>query len=72
MLPAVEEANAISEELDKKRRFEIMIVSPEARGELSGRTEVRIIEKEWMKLDISFWEKKNVKKNFCYVIGWKF
>lgn len=46
MLPAVEEANAISEELDKKRRFEIMIVSPEARGELSGRTEVRIIEKE--------------------------
>ena len=42
MLPAVEEANSISEELDKKRKFDIMIVSPEARGELTGRTEVNI------------------------------
>ncbi|XP_052091437.1 kinesin-like protein KIF28 [Mytilus californianus] len=46
MLPAVEEANAISEELDKKRKFEIMIVSPEARGELSGRTEVMVRMKD--------------------------
>lgn len=40
MLPAVEEANSISEELDKKKKFELMLVSPEARGQLKGRTEV--------------------------------
>ena len=43
MLPAVEEANSISEELDKKKKFELMLVSPEARGQLTGRTEVRVI-----------------------------
>ncbi|XP_041372207.1 kinesin-like protein KIF28P [Gigantopelta aegis] len=42
ILPAVEEANSISDELDKKMKFEIMIVSPEARGELKGRTEVMV------------------------------
>lgn len=46
MLPAVEEANSISEELDKKRKFDLMIVSPEARGELSGRTEVMVRMKD--------------------------
>ncbi|XP_064643927.1 kinesin-like protein KIF28 isoform X2 [Lineus longissimus] len=40
MLPAVEEANAISVELDKRKKFEVMIVSPEARGDLKGRSEV--------------------------------
>lgn len=40
LMPAVEQANSISEELDKKMKFEMMIVSPEARGELKGRTEV--------------------------------
>ena len=40
MRPAVEEANSISEELDKKKQFEMMLVSPEARGELKGRSEV--------------------------------
>ncbi|XP_070536744.1 kinesin-like protein KIF28 isoform X2 [Ptychodera flava] len=40
MLPAVEEANAISEELDKKVKFEIVVISPKARGMTSGRTEV--------------------------------
>ncbi|XP_077993433.1 kinesin-like protein KIF28 [Glandiceps talaboti] len=40
MLPAVEEANAISEELDKKITFEIVVISPKARGLASGRTEV--------------------------------
>jgi hypothetical protein len=40
MLPAVDEANAISEELDKRKKFEVMIVSPEARGALTGRSEV--------------------------------
>ena len=42
MMPAVEEANSISEELDKKKKFELMLVSPEARGELHGRTKVTI------------------------------
>ncbi len=41
LLPEVEEANSISEDLDKKRKFEIMLVSAEARGELKGRTQVR-------------------------------
>ena len=41
MLPAVEEANSISEELNRKKKFEVMLVSPEARGELKGRTKVR-------------------------------
>ncbi|KAL8616438.1 hypothetical protein ACOMHN_041041 [Nucella lapillus] len=40
LMPAVEQANSISEDLDKKMRFELMVVSPEARGELKGRTEV--------------------------------
>ena len=40
LMPAVEQANSISEDLDKKMKFELMVVSPEARGELQGRTEV--------------------------------
>ena len=42
MLPAVEEANSISEELDRKKKFEVLLVSPEARGELKGRTKVSV------------------------------
>ncbi|KAH9524310.1 Kinesin-like protein kif28p [Bulinus truncatus] len=42
LMPAVENANSISEDLDKKMKFELMIVSPEARGELTGRTQVMI------------------------------
>ncbi|XP_038058147.1 kinesin-like protein KIF28P [Patiria miniata] len=40
MIPAVEEANAISEELDQKVKFEIVVMSPKARGLAHGRTEV--------------------------------
>ena len=40
ILPAVEEANSISEEMDKKVTFEAVIVSPEARGVINGRPEV--------------------------------
>jgi hypothetical protein len=40
LMPSVEQANSISEDLDKKMKFELMIVSPEARGELTGRSEV--------------------------------
>ncbi len=41
MLPAIQEANAISEELDKKKKFEVMLVSGAARGDPKGRTQVR-------------------------------
>ncbi len=40
MLPAIQEANAISEELDKKKKFEVMLVSGAARGDPKGRTQV--------------------------------
>ncbi|XP_033105762.1 kinesin-like protein KIF28P [Anneissia japonica] len=40
LMPAVEEANAISEDLDRKVKFEIVVVSPKARGLTHGRTEV--------------------------------
>ena len=43
LMPAVEQANSISEDLDKKMKFELMVVSPEARGELKGRTEVNLV-----------------------------
>ncbi|XP_076437363.1 kinesin-like protein KIF28 [Babylonia areolata] len=42
LMPAVEQANSISEDLDKKLKFDLMVVSPEARGELNGRTEVMV------------------------------
>ena len=38
--PMVAEANAISEELNKKCKFEITLVAPQARGKDEGRTEV--------------------------------
>ena len=43
MLPAIDEVNSISEELDKKKKFEVMLISAEARGELKGRTKVILI-----------------------------
>ncbi|XP_046575245.1 kinesin-like protein KIF28P [Haliotis rubra] len=42
LLPMVNEANAMSEELDKKVKFEIALVSPQARGLPHGRTEVNV------------------------------
>lgn len=41
VMPAVEEANSISEELDRKVKFEIMMVSPQVLGNQGGKTEVR-------------------------------
>ena len=40
IMPMVNEANAISEELDKKMLYEIALISPQARGVKDGRTEV--------------------------------
>ena len=42
MLPGVEEANSISAELDKKKKFDVAVVTAEARGEIKGRTQVHI------------------------------
>ena len=40
ILPMINEANAMSEELDKKVAFEPVLISPQARGEKEGKTEV--------------------------------
>ena len=36
MLPAIQEANAIAEELKKDRKFELILTPPEGRGELES------------------------------------
>lgn len=47
-LPMVNEANAMSEELNKKVKFEVALVSPQSQGLTDGRTEVRVISSENM------------------------
>ncbi|KAK7465940.1 hypothetical protein BaRGS_00037478 [Batillaria attramentaria] len=42
LLPMVNEANSMSEELDKKVKYELALVSPQARGLKEGRTEVMV------------------------------
>ncbi|KAL8576237.1 hypothetical protein ACOMHN_006160 [Nucella lapillus] len=42
LLPMVNEANAMSEELDKKVKYELALISPQARGLKEGRTEVMV------------------------------
>lgn len=42
MVPMISETNAMAEELGKKVKFEIMLVSPQARGLREGRTEVKV------------------------------
>ena len=44
MLPQIGEANSISEELDKKCKFEAILVSPAARGEVKGGTKVTVVK----------------------------
>ncbi|XP_076810506.1 kinesin-like protein KIF28 isoform X2 [Clavelina lepadiformis] len=46
IMPMVNEANAISEELDKKMLYEIALISPQARGLKDGRTEVSVKAKK--------------------------
>ncbi|KAK3726716.1 hypothetical protein RRG08_017023 [Elysia crispata] len=48
MLPMVSEANAMSEEMDKKVKFDICLVSPRARGLTEGPTEVMVKMKNLM------------------------
>jgi len=40
IMPMVNEANAMSEELDQKMSYEIALISPQARGLKEGKTEV--------------------------------
>ena len=42
LLPQVYQANAMSDELKKDMKFEIVLVAPQARGLKSGQTEVRV------------------------------
>ncbi|KAL3836511.1 hypothetical protein ACJMK2_021937 [Sinanodonta woodiana] len=42
IMSKIEQANSISDELGKNKRFDMMIVAPESRGELKGRTEVMV------------------------------
>ena len=42
LMPMVQEANAIAEELGKTVTFEIILVSPQAFGQKDGRAEVSI------------------------------
>lgn len=46
VMPAVEEANSISEELDKLVKFEILMVAPQVLGNERGRTEVSCRERQ--------------------------
>lgn len=46
LMPMVNEANAISEELDKKVSFEVVVVSAKARGLPEGRPEAYVIMKD--------------------------
>jgi len=41
--PMLGNANSMSEEMDKKIKFEIILVSPQARGEKHGRTQVCLL-----------------------------
>ena len=47
VMPAVEEANSISEELDKLVKFEILMVAPQVLGNERGQTQVSFGE-EWV------------------------
>lgn len=42
LLPMVNEANAMSEELTKNVTFELALISPQARGLKEGKTEVML------------------------------
>ncbi|XP_064648285.1 kinesin-like protein KIF28P isoform X2 [Lineus longissimus] len=64
ILPMLNEANAMSEELDKKVKFECALISPQARGLREGRTEVKVkmvnmeTGNEWMWDRIKFINRK--------------
>lgn len=65
VMSGVEEANSVSEALDKQKRFDIVIVSPEAKGEQMGRSEVMVkvtdvnTKIEW------YWDRKTFINRKC-------
>eukprot|EP00057_Strongylocentrotus_purpuratus_P016000 XP_011670474.1 PREDICTED: uncharacterized protein LOC105441244 [Strongylocentrotus purpuratus] len=60
LIPHVSEANAMSEELKKRVRFEIALISPQARGAKHGRTEVSIMHEERRQAIMSFLGRQQV------------
>ena len=42
VMPMINEANAMSEEMDRKMVYDIALVTAQARGEKDGKTEVQI------------------------------
>ncbi|XP_076324558.1 kinesin-like protein KIF28 isoform X2 [Tachypleus tridentatus] len=67
VLPGIDEANSISEELDKRVKFEIMLVSPQMLGKLSGRTEV-LIKMRNLENELEFEWPKEVFLNRLYLM----
>jgi len=57
ILPMISEANAMSEELDKKMIFEPVLISPQARGDKNGRTELYVKMKDLVSNIEWIWEK---------------
>ncbi|XP_047136420.1 kinesin-like protein KIF28P isoform X2 [Hydra vulgaris] len=65
ILPMINEANAMSEELDKKVAFEPVLVSPQARGEKEGRTEVKVKMRDLTNDNEWIWDKnKFINRKF--------
>jgi len=56
-LPQVNEANGISEELDKKVQFELIVLPPEVRGKSEGRDEIFVKVTQLETGYIWFWSK---------------
>ncbi|XP_022241347.1 kinesin-like protein KIF28P [Limulus polyphemus] len=67
VLPGIEEANSISEELDKRVKFEIMLVSPQILGKLTGRTEV-LVKMRNLENELEFEWPKEVFLNRLYLM----
>ncbi|XP_076366810.1 kinesin-like protein KIF28 isoform X1 [Tachypleus tridentatus] len=67
VLPGIDEANSISEELDKCVKFEIMLISPQMVGKLSGRTEV-LVKMRNLENKLEFEWPKDVFLNRLYVM----
>lgn len=65
VLPMINEANAMSEELDRKVAFEPVLVSPQARGEKDGRTEVKVKMRDLTNDNEWVWDKnKFINRKF--------
>lgn len=57
VLRLVNEANAMSEEMDRKVKFEVILVAPNYRGQLIGTTEVMVRMKSLTSANEWVWTK---------------